>query len=258
MGMDDKTQHSDHPQRYSVSDLCFRKIRNMPYTIFLLKLHSLPSIRGKTILEQKKNNQCKELDVRCWQASPQSPADTGARCSNNQLILTTLCSWGCKSTPLFCLKWWKLKEWTSASFCALALLSEAFVFPVMINSSLGEGSGMNHHSTIMGTARQRWLESCSYPRAACGRESSASHTACRVSSLAKGALEGLSFFQSSSSEQDAIEISCSNRSICWESLGRLSLPTPFSNNDMGLVRRKSTIKDSMRIISSLVQVLRTA
>lgn len=156
MGMDDKTQHSDHPQRYSVSDLCFRKIRNMPYTIFLLKLHSLPSISGKTLLEQQQQkNQCKELDVRCSRASPQSPADTGAQCSNNQPILTTLCSWGCKSTPLFCLKWWKFKERTSASFCTLALLSEAFVFPEMINSSLGKGSEMNHHSIIMGIGRQR-------------------------------------------------------------------------------------------------------
>lgn len=46
---------------------------------------------GKILyLEQK--SQRKELDLRCWQASPQKLADIGAWCSNIQLILTSLCS----------------------------------------------------------------------------------------------------------------------------------------------------------------------
>lgn len=81
-------------------------------------------------------------------------------------------------------------------------------------------------------------------------------------SLAQGALKDLAFFQSWTSDQDAIEVSYCNSSICKTCFGRLSLPTHFAGqllsvklqwfsfaNDMSLVSRKSKIKYSMIIIS---------
>lgn len=66
----------DHPQRYSVSDLCFRKIRNMPYTMyhFLLKLHSLPSISGKTLLEPKKKKSMQRTRCEVLASQPTKPS----------------------------------------------------------------------------------------------------------------------------------------------------------------------------------------